>query len=174
MAGLAEWLALTIAARRLRNGNGGHHHGRHHPAGRQPVVEPPPGAGQTRLDRPHRAAQRRGGLGVRPATQFTQHDRQAELVGEAIQSVVEQAADLAVGRRTGRVRAEHPPADAPDHRLVPPDEQLERGLVRRPGESVEQLGVGNGRGTGRDPAGEGGQRHGGHRGLLRNSFSPGD
>ena len=88
--------------RRLRHRDRGHRDRRHHPAGREPVAEPLPGAGQPRLDRPDRAAERRGGLGVRPALQFAQHERQAELVGQAVQPVVEQRADLAVATLDGQ------------------------------------------------------------------------
>jgi hypothetical protein len=40
------------------------------------------------------------------------------------------------------VRAEDPPAHAPDHHPVPPDEQFERGLVGGLGEPVEQFLIG--------------------------------
>src|SRR5262249_43863996 len=61
------------------------------------------------------------------------------------------------------VRGEHPPADVPHHPPVPPHQQLERRLVMRADEPVEQFGIRDRARVHGNPADEGSKgRRGGH------------
>ncbi len=130
----------------------GHRH-RRDPATDQPGPQPRPAAGQAALERPHRAGEPPGGLGVRPALQVAEHHRVAiprrqpgDLLVDDVQHVVPLGPGYGShGRflrhrgRTGRILMRtpterlgprphrHPPGNAVQPGAQPP------GVADRPG-----------------------------------------